>query len=63
MEFFMHKCGLHYYDPRNKKHVAFFNTVSVNKEGFMKRHIKGAKLARTLQDFELPVHEGFHVGD
>jgi hypothetical protein len=48
MEFFMHKCGLHYYDPRNKNHLAFVNTVSENKEGFTKRQIKGAELARTL---------------
>jgi hypothetical protein len=48
MEFCMHKCGLHYYDPSNKNHLAFFNTVSENKEGFTKRHIKGAELAQTL---------------
>jgi hypothetical protein len=48
MEFCMHKCGLHYYDPRNENHLAFVNTVSENKEGFTKRHIKGAELARTL---------------
>jgi hypothetical protein len=48
MEFRMHKCGLHYYDPRNEKHLAFINTVSENKEGFTKRQIKSAELARTL---------------
>jgi hypothetical protein len=48
MEFRMHKCGLHYYDPRNEKHLAFVNTVSENKEGFTKRQIKGVELARTL---------------
>jgi hypothetical protein len=48
MEFLMHKCGLHYYDPRNEKHLAFVNTVSENKEGFTKRQIKSAELARTL---------------
>jgi hypothetical protein len=48
MEFRMHKCGLHYYDPRNKNHLAFINTVSENKEGFTKRQIKSAELARTL---------------
>jgi hypothetical protein len=48
MEFRMHKCGLHYYDPRNEKHLAFVNTVSENKEGFTKRQIKGAELAQTL---------------
>jgi hypothetical protein len=46
MEFCMHKCGLHYYDPRNEKHIAFVNTVSENKKGFTKRQIKGAELAR-----------------
>jgi hypothetical protein len=30
------------------KSTIFFNTVSENKEGFTKRHIKGAELARTL---------------
>jgi hypothetical protein len=48
MELRMHTCGLHYYDPRNEKHLAFVNTVSENKEGFMKRHIKSAELAWTL---------------
>jgi hypothetical protein len=48
MEFRMHKCGLHYYDPRNEKHLALVNTVSENKEGFTKRQIKGAELAQTL---------------
>jgi hypothetical protein len=47
MEFQMHKCGLHYYHPRNEKHVVFVNTVSENKEGFTKRQIKGA-LYKTL---------------
>jgi hypothetical protein len=48
MEFCMHKCGLHYYDPRNENHLSSVNTVSENKEGFMKRQIKSAELARTL---------------
>jgi hypothetical protein len=48
IEFRMHKCGLHYYDLRNEKHLAFVNTGSEKKEGFMKRQIKGAELARTL---------------
>jgi hypothetical protein len=48
MEFHMHKCELHYYNPRNEKHLAFVNSVSENKEGFKKRHIKGAELAHTL---------------
>jgi hypothetical protein len=47
MEFCMHKCGLHYYDPRNKNQLAFVNTVSENKEG-SKRQIKSAELAHTL---------------
>jgi hypothetical protein len=48
MKFRMHKCGLHFYDPRNEKHLAFINTVSENKEGFTKSKIKGKKLALTL---------------
>jgi hypothetical protein len=48
MEFRMHKCGLHYYDPRNEKHLAFVNTVSENKEGFTEIQIKSAELAQTL---------------
>jgi hypothetical protein len=48
MEFRMHKYGLHYFDPRKEKHLAFVNTVSENKEGFTKRQIKGAAIARTL---------------
>jgi hypothetical protein len=48
MEFCMHKWGLHYYDPRNEKNLAFVNTVSENKEGFTKIQIKNAELARTL---------------
>jgi hypothetical protein len=48
MEFRMHKSGLHYYDPRKEAHLTFVNTVSYNKEGFIKRQIKGADLARNL---------------
>jgi hypothetical protein len=47
MEFRMHESGLHYYDPRNDE-FTFVNTVSGNKEGFTKRQIKGAEVARTL---------------
>jgi hypothetical protein len=38
----------HYYYPRNEKHLAFYNTVSENKEVFTKRQIKGVELARIL---------------
>jgi hypothetical protein len=48
MEFRMHKCGLHYYDPRNERHFCFLITVSENKEGFTNRQTKGAELAQTL---------------
>jgi hypothetical protein len=48
MEFRMHKCGLHYYGPRNEKHLAFVNTFSENKEGFTKIQINNAEPARTL---------------
>jgi hypothetical protein len=47
MELRMHESGLHYYDPRNEE-FTFINTVSGNKEGFTKRQIKGAEVARTL---------------
>jgi hypothetical protein len=62
MEFRMHESGLHYYDPRKEAHLTFVNTVSENKESFTKRQIKGADL-KFVQDFELPIHEGFQVGD
>jgi hypothetical protein len=49
MEFLMHESGLHYYDPRtNGEHFLFVETVSGNKQGFMKREIKGAEAARAL---------------
>jgi hypothetical protein len=48
MEFRMHECGLHYYDPREHEQIAFVSTVSENKEGFTKRQIKAAETARTL---------------
>jgi hypothetical protein len=47
MEFRMHESGLHYYDPCNEE-FTFINTVSRNKEGFTKRKINGAEVARTL---------------
>jgi hypothetical protein len=36
MEFRMHESSLHNYDPRKEQHLTFVNTVSENKEGFMK---------------------------
>jgi hypothetical protein len=48
MKFRMHESGLHYYDPRKEQHLTFSNTVSKNKQGFMKRQIKGADTVRTL---------------
>jgi hypothetical protein len=52
----MYQYGLHYYDPRDEKHVAFVNIVSENKEGISKRQIKGVEAARDpVQDFELSV--------
>jgi hypothetical protein len=48
MEFRMHNSGLHYYAPREKKHLTSVNTVSENKTGFTKRQIKCAELARNL---------------
>jgi hypothetical protein len=43
MEFWMHKSGLHYFDPRDSK-FTFVNTVSKNKAGFTKRQIKEAEV-------------------
>jgi hypothetical protein len=48
MEFCMHECGMHYYDPRKTEHLDFVSTVSENKEGFTKRKIKGAEAVRAL---------------
>ena len=47
MHFIMHPSGLHYYDPRNND-FAFVSTVSGNKDGFSRRQIKDAEVARTL---------------
>ena len=47
MEFKMHESGLHYYDPR-KQELIFVTTVSGNKEGFTKRQVKEAEVARAL---------------
>ena len=48
MYFTMHSSGLHYYDPRKSEHYTFINTVSQNMEGFSKRQVKQADVARTL---------------
>ena len=50
MEFKMHSSGLHYFDPGESGEAKIFiNTVSDgNKEGYSKRQIKGAELARVL---------------
>jgi hypothetical protein len=47
MEFWMHKSGLHYFDPRDSK-FTFINTLSKNEAGFTKRQIKDAEVARSL---------------
>jgi hypothetical protein len=47
IEFWMHKSGLHYFDPRDSK-FTFVNTVSENKAGFTKRQIKDVEVARSL---------------
>jgi hypothetical protein len=44
MEFWMHKSGLHYFDPRDSEFI-FVNTVSENKAGFTKRQIKEVEVA------------------
>jgi hypothetical protein len=46
MEFRMHE-SVHIYDPK-KEALMFITTVLGNKEGFTKRQIKGAEVARTL---------------
>ena len=54
MQFRMCKSGLHHFDPRDKDFTfvnadfAFINTAAKNKEGFAKRQIKSAELARNL---------------
>jgi hypothetical protein len=48
MEFKIHKCGLHYYDPKKEQHLTFVNAVSENKTGFTKRKIKCAEITRNL---------------
>jgi hypothetical protein len=47
IEFWMHKSGLHYSDPRDGKFTCV-NTVSKNKTGFTKMQIKKAEVARSL---------------
>jgi hypothetical protein len=47
MEFWMHKSGLHYFDPRDSE-FTFINTISKNMTGFMKRQIKDAETTRSL---------------
>ena len=47
MEFWMHKSGLHYFNPRDSE-FAFVNTVSENKAGFTKRQIKDMEVTRSL---------------
>ena len=48
MEFRMHDSGIHYCEP-TKKDLVFLNTVSKNKEGFIKIQIKSAVKYRELQ--------------
>jgi hypothetical protein len=47
MEFWMHKSGLHVYDPK-ETNLSFVHTVIGNKEHYSQRQIKGAELARVL---------------
>jgi hypothetical protein len=57
MEFRMHHSGLNYFDPRRNV-FTFISTVYGNKEGFTKRKIKDAEVARTLNaTLSYPVHE------
>jgi hypothetical protein len=59
----MHACSLHSYDPMKTEHISFISTVSENKEGFNRRKIKGAETESSIHHTELPVHEGFQLGD
>ena len=67
IQFRMHESGLHCFDPEDEDFTfvnadfAFINTVAENKEGFTKREIKNAELARnphatlicpSVKDFE-----------
>lgn len=49
MHFKLHDSGLHIYDP-NSEQLSFLNTVgdTSNKEGFTKKQVEGAELARRL---------------
>jgi hypothetical protein len=47
MEFWMHMSGLHYFDPKDSE-FTFVNTVSKNKAGFTKRHIKEVEVTQSL---------------
>ena len=48
LEIIIHYSSLHYYEPP-KKDILFINTVSKNKEGFIKREIKISVKAWELQ--------------
>ena len=48
VEFRMHESGLHCCDPREHEHIAFVTAVLGNKEGFTKRQIRNAEIARAL---------------
>jgi hypothetical protein len=51
MDFRMHESGLHYYDPRESEtteELIFITTVSGNKQGFTKRQIRDAQVARAV---------------
>jgi hypothetical protein len=47
MHFKLHDSGLHIYDPKQEQ-LSFLNTVGDIKEGFTKKQVEGAKLARRL---------------
>jgi hypothetical protein len=65
MEFWMHKSGLHYFNPRDSK-FTFVNTVSENKAGLMKRQVKvtncsGSQLLRCIAQGDSLVIVGWLV--
>jgi hypothetical protein len=47
LKFKMHPSGLHVYDPTNNE-LVMVNTVKGNMEGYTKKQVEGAKLAKEL---------------
>jgi hypothetical protein len=63
MEFKMHKSGLQYYDLRKEHHMTFVNTVSEQDRLYQAANQVCRNCTKPVKDLELPVHEGFQVGN